>query len=122
MAADPPDLTNQELPSQRTAGGLAQPALPAPLPGRRASARCRSFNRSRSRSGSPASTEKVGRFAKYCVMPGEPKRAGRWRHLGPWSQYCGINPTDLDDYSSPAIDLPQDLVDRILGHKTDFVI
>ncbi len=56
------------------------------------------------------------------VMPGEPKRAGRWRHLGPWSQYCGINPTDLDDDTSPAIDLPQDLVDRILGQKTDFMI
>jgi phosphoadenosine phosphosulfate reductase len=56
------------------------------------------------------------------VMPGEPKRAGRWRHLGPWSQYCGINPTDLDETTSPAIDLPQDLIDRILGQKTDFVI
>lgn len=56
------------------------------------------------------------------VMPGEPRRAGRWRHLGPWSQYCGINPTDLDESTSPFIDLPQDLVDRILGQKTDFVI
>ncbi|MGE0376794.1 MAG: phosphoadenylyl-sulfate reductase [Planctomycetaceae bacterium] len=56
------------------------------------------------------------------VMPGEPKRAGRWRHLGPWSQYCGINPTDLDESTSPAVDLPQDLVDRILGQKTDFMI
>jgi len=56
------------------------------------------------------------------VMPGEPKRAGRWRHLGPWSQYCGINPTDLDEGTSPAVDFPQDLVDRILGQKTDFMI
>ena len=56
------------------------------------------------------------------VMPGEPKRAGRWRHLGPWSSYCGINPTDTDDGSSTGIDLPQDLVDRILGQKTDFMI
>jgi phosphoadenosine phosphosulfate reductase len=56
------------------------------------------------------------------VLPGEPRRAGRWRHLGPWSQYCGINPTDLDELTSPAIDLPQDLVDRILGQKTDFII
>lgn len=56
------------------------------------------------------------------VMPGEPKRAGRWRHLGPWSQYCGINPTDMDEDSSPAIDLPQDLIDRVLGQKTDFMI
>lgn len=56
------------------------------------------------------------------VMPEEPKRAGRWRHLGPWSVYCGINPTDLSPDGSPAIDLPQDLVDRILGRETDFVI
>ncbi len=56
------------------------------------------------------------------VLDNEPRRAGRWRHLGPWSQYCGINPTDLDAESAPAIDLPQDLVDRILGRETDFVI
>ncbi|MBX3443468.1 MAG: phosphoadenylyl-sulfate reductase [Planctomyces sp.] len=56
------------------------------------------------------------------VLPTEPKRAGRWRHLGPWSMYCGINPTDVDDATSQAIELPQDLVDRILGQKTDFVI
>lgn len=56
------------------------------------------------------------------VLPDEPKRAGRWRHLGPSSMYCGINPTDLDPDLSPAIELSQDLVDRILGRKTDFVI
>lgn len=56
------------------------------------------------------------------VLPNEPKRAGRWRHLGPWSVYCGINPTDLDPERSPAVDLPQDLVDRILGRETDFMI
>jgi phosphoadenosine phosphosulfate reductase len=56
------------------------------------------------------------------VLPNEPKRAGRWRHLGPWSVYCGINPTDLDVATSPAINLPQKLVDRILGRETDFVI
>ena len=56
------------------------------------------------------------------VLPNEPRRAGRWRHLGPWSVYCGINPTDLDPSGSPAIDLPQDLVDRILGRETDFMI
>ncbi len=56
------------------------------------------------------------------VMPNEPKRAGRWRHLGPWSVYCGINPSDRDQTNSPAIDLPEDLIDRILGRKTDFVI
>ena len=56
------------------------------------------------------------------VLPHEPKRAGRWRHLGPWSVYCGINPTDLDPAHSPEIDLPLELVDRILGRETDFVI
>ena len=56
------------------------------------------------------------------VMPEEPRRAGRWRHLGPWSVYCGINPTDMSQEKSPAIDLPQDLVDRILGRETDFMI
>jgi phosphoadenosine phosphosulfate reductase len=56
------------------------------------------------------------------VLPTEPKRAGRWRHLGPWSMYCGINPTDLDDATSQAIDLPQELVDKVLGQKTDFMI
>lgn len=56
------------------------------------------------------------------VLPNEPKRAGRWRHLGPWSIYCGINPTDLDQATSPAIDLPQELIDRVLGRETDFVI
>lgn len=56
------------------------------------------------------------------VLPNEPPRAGRWRHLGPWSIYCGINPTDVDDSTAPAVDLPQDLIDRMLGQKTDFVI
>ena len=56
------------------------------------------------------------------ILPHEPKRAGRWRHLGPWSVYCGINPTDLDPATSPEIDLPLELVDRILGRETDFVI
>lgn len=56
------------------------------------------------------------------VMPNEPKRAGRWRHLGPWSMYCGINPTDMDEETSAAVDFPQDLIDRVLGQKTDFMI
>ena len=56
------------------------------------------------------------------VMPGEPKRAGRWRHLGPWSVYCGINPTDFASGTSLAIDLPQELIDRLLGRTTDFSI
>ena len=56
------------------------------------------------------------------VLPAEPPRAGRWRHLGPWSMYCGINPTDFAREETVAIDLSQDLVDRILGRRTDFVI
>jgi len=56
------------------------------------------------------------------VLPSEPKRAGRWRHLGPWSAYCGINPSDRDPTHSPSIDLPQELVDRILGRMTDYMI
>jgi phosphoadenosine phosphosulfate reductase len=56
------------------------------------------------------------------VLPNEPRRAGRWRHLGPWSVYCGINPTDLDAETSPAIELPMSLVDRILGREADFMI
>jgi phosphoadenosine phosphosulfate reductase len=56
------------------------------------------------------------------VLPAEPKRAGRWRHLGPWSVYCGINPTDTDPERSPAVEFSQDLIDRILGLQTDFVI
>lgn len=56
------------------------------------------------------------------VMPDEPKRAGRWRHLGPWSMYCGINPTDMMDPSQLAVEFPQDLIDGILGIKTDFMI
>ena len=56
------------------------------------------------------------------VLPTEPKRAGRWRHLGPWSQYCGINPTDLLNPAEISIDLPLELIDRILGRSTDFMI
>jgi phosphoadenosine phosphosulfate reductase len=56
------------------------------------------------------------------VLPGEPLRAGRWRHLGPWSVYCGINPTDFAREETVAIDISQDLADRILGRRTDFVI
>jgi phosphoadenosine phosphosulfate reductase len=57
------------------------------------------------------------------VLPNEPKRAGRWRHLGPWAVYCGINPTDrADGPAAPAIDLPQETIDRLLGREADFVI
>jgi len=56
------------------------------------------------------------------VLPNEPQRAGRWRHLGSWSMYCGINPTDFERDSAIAIDISQDLIDRILGRRTDFVI
>jgi phosphoadenosine phosphosulfate reductase len=56
------------------------------------------------------------------VLPDEPKRAGRWRHLGPWAMYCGINPTDLNGGTDKAINLPDELIDRILGRKVDFTI
>lgn len=56
------------------------------------------------------------------VLPGEPPRAGRWRHLGPWAMYCGINPTDVKGGTSKAIDLPQPLIDKILGRTADFTI
>ncbi len=56
------------------------------------------------------------------VLPNEPKRAGRWRHLGPWSVYCGINPTDVDGGTGPAVEMSQDLLDRLFGRETDFAI
>lgn len=56
------------------------------------------------------------------VLPNEPRRAGRWRHLGPWSIYCGINPTDLSSDTSTAVDFSHGLIDRILGRETDYVI
>lgn len=56
------------------------------------------------------------------VLPDEPKRAGRWRHLGPWAMYCGINPTDLNGGTDKAIELPDELIDQILGRKVDFAI
>jgi phosphoadenosine phosphosulfate reductase len=56
------------------------------------------------------------------VILNEPKRAGRWRHLGQWAVYCGINPTDLDPERSPAVELSQDLIDRVLGRTTDYMI
>jgi phosphoadenosine phosphosulfate reductase len=37
------------------------------------------------------------------VLPDEPPRAGRWRHLQS-VQYCGINPSDLGE-AAPAIEL-----------------
>ncbi len=56
------------------------------------------------------------------VLPDEEKRAGRWRHLGPWAMYCGINPTDVDRGGTPSIELPSELIDKILGRTDDFVI
>jgi len=56
------------------------------------------------------------------VLPDEEKRAGRWRHLGPWAMYCGINPTDVNRGGTPAIELPSELIDRILGRTDDFMI
>jgi len=56
------------------------------------------------------------------IMPNEPKRAGRWRHLGPWSVYCGINPTDLSNDTSSAVEFSHSLIDRVLGRETDYMI
>jgi phosphoadenosine phosphosulfate reductase len=56
------------------------------------------------------------------VLPTEPPRAGRWRHLGPWSAYCHINPTDKEGGTSNHVELPQELVDKLLGRSTDFSI
>lgn len=56
------------------------------------------------------------------VLPGEPPRAGRWRHLGPWAMYCGINPTDMKGGTDKSIELPQKLIDKLLGRSTDFSI
>jgi phosphoadenosine phosphosulfate reductase len=56
------------------------------------------------------------------VLPGEPKRAGRWRHLGPWAMYCGINPTDKKGGTDKSIELPQEVIDLLLGRETDFAI
>ncbi|MBQ18238.1 MAG: phosphoadenylyl-sulfate reductase [Planctomycetaceae bacterium] len=56
------------------------------------------------------------------VVENEPRRAGRWRHLGPWQAYCGINPTDLDMDTKTSIELAQPLIDRILGREADFMI
>jgi len=56
------------------------------------------------------------------VLPNEPPRAGRWRHLGPWSAYCHINPTDRDGANQQGIDLEQDVINRLFGRETDFAI
>jgi phosphoadenosine phosphosulfate reductase len=56
------------------------------------------------------------------VLPEEPKRAGRWRHLGAWSAYCEINPTDRVGGLTKSIEFSDDLIDRLLGRKTDFAI
>jgi phosphoadenosine phosphosulfate reductase len=56
------------------------------------------------------------------VLPGEPPRAGRWRHLGPWAMYCGINPTDMKGGTTKSIDLSQSIIDKVLGRTADFVI
>jgi phosphoadenosine phosphosulfate reductase len=42
--------------------------------------------------------------------------------LGPWQAYCGINPTDLDTDTQTSIELPQAVIDKVLGRETDFMI
>lgn len=56
------------------------------------------------------------------VLPSEPPRAGRWRHLGLWSAYCQINPTDRVVEEVPQIELPNEVLDRLLGREVDFSI
>lgn len=56
------------------------------------------------------------------VIANEPPRAGRWRHLGSWSAYCNINPTDRDPGHPPTISLEQDVVNRLFGRDGDFAI
>ncbi len=51
------------------------------------------------------------------VLPGEPERAGRWRHLEGAPKYCNINPTDRSaaaETAPPVIDLPAELARRLL--------
>ncbi len=40
------------------------------------------------------------------VLPGEPERAGRWRHLA-GVEYCGINPTDRARGGEPFLELDE---------------
>ncbi|MBI1289923.1 phosphoadenylyl-sulfate reductase [bacterium] len=51
------------------------------------------------------------------VLPGEPERAGRWRHLAGESEYCAINPTDVrrPNAPEPSVNLESGLVERLLG-------
>ncbi|MCC5875120.1 MAG: phosphoadenylyl-sulfate reductase [Candidatus Sumerlaeia bacterium] len=53
------------------------------------------------------------------VLPGEPERAGRWRHLENAAVYCNINPTDrarVGD-NSDFVELGVDVVGRILDFQ-----
>lgn len=57
------------------------------------------------------------------VLEDEPPRAGRWRHLGAWSAYCEINPSDRRrERKEESIELPEELISKILGRNADFSI
>jgi phosphoadenosine phosphosulfate reductase len=47
------------------------------------------------------------------VLPNEPERAGRWRHLAS-VEYCGINPTDRDAQRE-AIDMDDRYASALFG-------
>jgi len=52
------------------------------------------------------------------VLPDEPARAGRWRHLANAVTYCNINPTDRGagkGAAAPAVRLPAEVVEKILS-------
>ena len=57
------------------------------------------------------------------VLPDEPKRAGRWRHLGMWSAYLqrSTPPTGTEDCQSRWICRPISSIDCSV-RKTDFAI
>lgn len=54
------------------------------------------------------------------VLPDEPERAGRWRHLASVA-YCGINPTDVGEAGDEAIEL-DDRYASIFEREADFAL
>jgi phosphoadenosine phosphosulfate reductase len=52
------------------------------------------------------------------VLPDEPERAGRWRHLASVT-YCGINPVDRSEDDDGGIDLDDRYRAALLGEGSD---
>ncbi len=50
------------------------------------------------------------------VLPGEPERSGRWRHLEHEAQYCNINPSDRqrDGENEDFVELSYETAEKIL--------